>query len=327
MWETLFVKPVLNVLILVQSYMPGQDLGLAILLFTLLFKVITWPIIKKQIHQNRIMQQVAPEIKEIRKKTKGSRDPEVMKSVNSEISAVYARYGTNPYASLLPTLIQLPVFLAIYSAVKTAFKGNQNLDSLIYGPLKSLSYVKNILAEGGNQVTTFADWADLSLRPFGANKIYTPVLIIALVSIAVQFLQVKQITPAKKTPKKGEEPDPTEKVANATPYIIVILFGWIALSVEGAISFYLASGALITIFQQAYLMNKEKELAVIEQKKKPTIKVLTEKEDKEIKKEKLDTKNSSVKPVLKNKNSSSKSSPSKSKKKNSNSKTGKKKRK
>jgi YidC/Oxa1 family membrane protein insertase len=273
------------------------------------------------------MQQVAPEIKEIRKKTKGSRDPEVMKSVNSEISAVYARYGTNPYASLLPTLIQLPVFLAIYSAVKTAFKGNQNLDSLIYGPLKSLSYVKNILAEGGNQVTTFADWADLSLRPFGANKVYTPVLIIALVSIAVQFLQVKQITPAKKTPKKGEEPDPTEKVANATPYIIVILFGWIALSVEGAISFYLASGALITIFQQAYLMNKEKELAVIEQKKKPTIKVLTEKEDKEIKKEKLDTKNSSVKPVLKNKNSSSKSSPSKSKKKNSNSKTGKKKRK
>jgi membrane protein insertase Oxa1/YidC/SpoIIIJ len=93
-------------------------------------------------------------------------------------------------------------------------------------------------------------------------------------------LQVKQITPAKKTPKKGEEPDPTEKVANATPYIIVILFGWIALSVEGAISFYLASGALITIFQQGYLMSREKELAVIEQKKKPTIKVLTEKEDK-----------------------------------------------
>lgn len=276
MWEAIFVKPVVNLLILIQNFMPGQDLGLAILVFTIIVRFAMWPLIKKQIHQTRLMQKVTPEVTAIRAKAKGSKDRAVLEKVNADTMAVYKKHGINPFASIGTLLVQLPLFIAIYSAVRTAFTGTQNLPRLLYGPIENLSYVKEALAEGGRQVTTFADWADLARRPFSNNEVYIPVLIIAIASIAIQYFQVKQTMPAKQ-PKSD---DPSQKLTNSTPYIMVILFGWISLSVEGAISFYLASGSLVAIFQQAYLMNKEKQAVVVEEAKKPTVKVLTSKEAK-----------------------------------------------
>lgn len=282
MWETLFVKPVVNLLITIQNYMPGQDLGLAILVFTIITRILMWPLIKKQIHQTRLMQKAAPEVNEIRKKAKGSKDREVLQKVNAETMAVYKKYGISPFGSIGTLLVQLPLFIAIYSAVRTAFTGTQNLANLLYAPVEKLSYVQSVLADGGKQVTTFADWADLARRPFGSNEVYIPVLLIALASILIQYFQVKQTMPPRK--KKEElSDDPSEKINNATPYIMVILFGWISLSVEGAISFYLASSSLVAIFQQSFLMKQEKDHEVVLESKKPTVKVISEKESKQAK--------------------------------------------
>lgn len=291
MWEAIFVKPVVNLLILIQNFMPGQDLGLAILVFTIIVRFAMWPLIKKQIHQTRLMQKVTPEVTAIRAKAKGSKDRAVLEKVNADTMAVYKKHGINPFASIGTLLVQLPLFIAIYSAVRTAFTGTQNLPRLLYGPIENLPYVKEALAEGGKQITTFADWADLARRPFSNNEVYIPVLIIAIASIAIQYFQVKQTMP----PKQPKTDDPSQKLTNSTPYIMVILFGWISLSVEGAISFYLASGSLVAIFQQAYLMNKEKQAVSVEESKKPTVKVLTAKEDKESKTKAAD-KASTVKP-------------------------------
>lgn len=275
MWEAIFVKPVVNLLILIQNFMPGQDLGLAILVFTIIVRFAMWPLIKKQIHQTRLMQKVTPEITAIRAKAKGSKDRAVLEKVNAETMAVYKKHGINPFASIGTLLVQLPLFIAIYSAVRTAFTGTQNLSRLLYAPIENLSYVQRALAEGGKQVTTFADWADLARRPFSNNEVYVPVLIIAITSIVIQYFQVKQTMP----PKQQNSDDPSQKLNNSTPYIMVVLFGWISLSVAGAISFYLASGSLVAIFQQSYLMNKEKHLDTEKESKKPTVKVISSKKE------------------------------------------------
>lgn len=279
MWHTFFVEPVLNLLITIQSFMPGNDLGLAILIFTIISRMLMWPLIKKQIHQTRVMQKVTPEINAIRAKAKGSKDRATMERVNKETMEVYKKHGISPFSLIGTLIIQLPLFIAIYPAVKVAFQGSSNLSELLYAPVKNLSYVDGILNHGQKTVTTFADWADLASKPFSNNSVYLPVLIIALVSIGLQYLQVKQTMPKKKQDIK----DPNEKLANATPYIMVILFGWISLSVAGAISFYLGAGALVAIFQQYYLMDKEKKTAVLEDAKKPVVKVITEKDQKQAK--------------------------------------------
>ncbi len=279
MWQAIFVKPVLNLLITIQSFIPGQDLGLAILIFTIIVRLLMWPLIKKQIHQTRVMQKVAPEVSKIRAQSKGSKDRAILEKVNKETMAVYRKHGISPFASIGTLIVQLPLFIAIYSAVRTAFTGTQNLGNLLYGPVKDLSYVKDILAEGGRQITTFADWADLARRPFANNEVYVPVLIVALASICIQYLQVRQTMPAK----KAKTNDPNEKLQNSMPYIMVLLFGWISLSVEGAISFYLAAGSLVAIFQQYLILQQEKHAEVVEEEAKPTVKVLTGKEAKQVK--------------------------------------------
>ncbi len=277
MWQTIFVKPVLNLLITIQNFIPGQDLGLAILVFTIIVRLLMWPLIKKQIHQTRVMQKVAPEVKKIRAQSKGSKDRAILEKVNRETVAVYKKYGISPFSSIGTLIVQLPLFIAIYSAVRTAFNGTQNLANLLYGPVKDLSYVKDVLSSGGHQITTFADWADLARRPFANNEVYIPVLVVAIASILIQFLQVRQTLP----PKKAQTDDPNEKLQNSMPYIMVLLFGWISLSVEGAISFYLAAGALVAIFQQYFILQQEKHAEVTEEQSKPTVKVLTGKEAKQ----------------------------------------------
>ncbi len=276
MWQTIFVEPVLNLLIFIQNFMPGNDLGLAIFFFTVIVRMAMWPLIKKQIHQTRMMQKISPELTAIRAKAKGSKDRAVLEQVNKETMAVYKKYEINPFASIGTLIVQLPVFIAIYSAVRIAFSQPEKLPSMLYEPVKNLPYVESVLSGATKAVTTFADWADLALKPFSNNQVYVPVLIIALTSIVIQYFQVKQTMPAKQ-PKTD---DPSQKLTNSTPYIMVILFGWISLSVAGAISFYLAAGALVAIFQQYYLMRKEKEHQGVKETKKPTVKVITGKEDK-----------------------------------------------
>lgn len=308
MWQTLFVEPVLNLLITIQSFMPGNDLGLAILVFTIIVRMAMWPLIKKQIHQTRVMQKVTPEINAIRKKAKGSKDRAVMEQVNKDTMAVYKKHGISPFSSIGTLIIQLPLFIAIYSAVKVAFEGTANLSTMLYSPVKNLSYVEGVLNGTTKAVTTFADWANLALKPFSNNKVYVPVLIIALVSIALQYFQVKQTMPKK----KQNIEDPNEKLANATPYIMVVLFGWISLSVAGAISFYLGAGALVAIFQQYYLMDKEKKEDVVAESTKPVVKVTSEQAEK--KKAKVTAKKTQAKKASSKKKATAKKS-SKSKKK------------
>lgn len=314
MWNTFFVEPVLNLLIAIQSFMPGNDLGLAILVFTIISRMLMWPLIKKQIHQTRVMQKVTPEINAIRAKAKGSKDRATMERINKETMEVYKKHGISPFSSIGTLIIQLPLFIAIYSAVKVAFEGTANLSELLYQPVKNLSYVDGILNGGQKAVTTFADWANLALKPFSNNEVYVPVLIVAIVSIGLQYLQVKQTMPKK----KQEIKDPNEKLANATPYIMVILFGWISLSVAGAISFYLGAGALVAIFQQYYLMNKENKKALIEDAKKPVVKVITEKENKKAKNKNTAKKKPAAKKTsTKAKSSTKKKTAAKNKKNNS----------
>lgn len=315
MWEAIFVKPVLNLLILIQNYMPGNDLGLAILTFTILVRIVMWPLIKKQIHQTRVMQKLSPEMAKIRAKGKGSKDRAVMEKVNAETMALYRKHGVSPFGSLGVLLIQLPLFIAIYSAVRTAFSNAENIGRLLYSPIKDLSYSSEFLADASSKVTTFADWADLAKKPFGETSVYWPVLIIAVVSIFIQYLQVRQTIP--KNTVKSDSDDPTEKLNKVTPYIMVALFGWISLSVEGAISFYLGAGALVAIFQQYYFMKKESEQEQIEQDAKPKVRIITSKSKaeeakQESKQEKIEAKTASNSKKAKTTKASSASKPKKS---------------
>ncbi len=76
MFTTIFVQPIFNLLVLIYALIPGHNFGLAIILFTILVRLLMWPLVKKQLHHARAIRRLQPELKKIKKAAKGDRQKE-----------------------------------------------------------------------------------------------------------------------------------------------------------------------------------------------------------------------------------------------------------
>lgn len=93
------------------------NIGLAIIIFTLIIYLLMTPLTIKQQKFSRLSSKMNPEIQEIQKKYKGKQDQESMARMNMETQNVYAKYGVNPMGSCLQLLIQMPVLFALYRVI------------------------------------------------------------------------------------------------------------------------------------------------------------------------------------------------------------------
>src|SRR5580765_5618389 len=95
MFTTLIVQPIFNLLVLIYAILPGHNFGLAIILFTILVRLLLWPLVKKQLHQAKVMRQIQPELKRIKAATKGDRQKESLMMME-----LYKERGINPFGSI-----------------------------------------------------------------------------------------------------------------------------------------------------------------------------------------------------------------------------------
>ena len=93
------------------------NVGLCIILFTIVMKTLMIPLTIKQQRTSKLMSVMNPEIQAIQKKYKGKTDQESMQRQNVEIQAVYEKYGTSMTGGCLPLLIQMPILLALYRVI------------------------------------------------------------------------------------------------------------------------------------------------------------------------------------------------------------------
>ena len=93
------------------------NVGLCIILFTIVMKTLMIPLTIKQQKTTKLMSVMNPEIQAIQKKYKGQSDQESMQRQNVEIQAVYEKYGTSMTGGCLPLLIQMPILLALYRVI------------------------------------------------------------------------------------------------------------------------------------------------------------------------------------------------------------------
>lgn len=109
--DFLIVRPITNLLFLV--YNGVGDFGLAIIIFVVLVKLCMWPLVKRQLHQTKLMKKLQPELAEIKKNCKGNRQLESLQTMD-----LYKKYNVKPFRSILSLLIQLPMMIAIFSAIR-----------------------------------------------------------------------------------------------------------------------------------------------------------------------------------------------------------------
>ena len=109
LFNTFFYNPIYNGLIFLVAYFSWVDLGIAVILITIIVKLILFPLTKKSIKTQLKIKQIEPKIKEIKEKYKNNREELAKKTMD-----LYKDNKINPFSGFFLILIQLPVLFALY---------------------------------------------------------------------------------------------------------------------------------------------------------------------------------------------------------------------
>ncbi len=135
------------------------NIGLAIILFTLIMYILMLPLQIKQQKFSKMNSVMAPELNKVRDKYKGKNDQASMEKMNAETQAIYAKYGVSPTGSCAQLLIQMPILFALYQ--------------VIYKIPGYIGSIKEIFEGLTTQITSISGYTDVIKEFVSANKIST----------------------------------------------------------------------------------------------------------------------------------------------------------
>ncbi len=231
-FNTILYQPLFNVLVLIYQYLPGHDFGVAVIVLTIIIRIIFSPLMIKSIKSQKVLSELQPKIQEIQQKYKDDKEKQA-----KEMMALYQKEKFNPFGGCLPLLVQLPILIALY---RVFWKGLQpGAMSLLY------SFVPN----PGAINPTFLGFLNL-----GEANIF-----LAIIAGITQFFQTKMLSPKK--PKIGQKKDQMGQFSNLMQkqmlYFFPIFTVVILSRLPSAIGLYWIVTALFSILQQ-YLIFKPK---------------------------------------------------------------------
>ena len=166
--ETGFLKPIawllgqiFNFLFLFVEKIGIPNIGLCVILFTIIVRLIMMPLTIKQQKFSKLSNMMNPEIQAIQAKYKDKKDNESMMKMNAETKAVYEKYGTSPTGGCLVMLIQLPIMFALYRVIYKIpgyVSSIKAICSNIYDKISSVNGWQDILEK--NDITGLGDTAN-----------------------------------------------------------------------------------------------------------------------------------------------------------------------
>jgi YidC/Oxa1 family membrane protein insertase len=241
MWETLIIQPMTTLLLWIYDLLGHgpHTFGLAIILFTVLIRLITWPLNASQVKGAQAMQELQndKEWQDIQKKY--AKDKE---KLAQEQMRIYQARGINPFASCLPTLIQFPIIIGLYQSISRAMAAS---------PLDMLKLARTV------SVYSFLDfdnliplnskflWMDLG-RPESVMIFGFALPTLALVVALTTYIQSKLTMPASTNPN-----DQSAQMSSMMSIYMPLMLGWFALNFASGISVYFITSNLLGIVQYA----------------------------------------------------------------------------
>ncbi len=267
MFDELIVKPIFNALMLLYSIIPGGDFGVAIILFTIFIRILIYPLVRKQLHQTKLMRKMQPEIAKIKKEAKGNKQLEATMQME-----LYKRHGISPFQSIFILLIQLPIFIGLYHVIQIIVLHRNEVAKFAYAPLEQLEPIKKIIENPENFNHTMLGFIDLTKTAFSNGTVNIVLLALALISAITQYIMSKQTMPTTGTPKRfreimkeaaeGKQSDPADMSAammrNMVKIMPIMMF-FIMVNLPGALALYYTVSNLVATAQQHYLLNKDTE--------------------------------------------------------------------
>ncbi len=251
-FDTILIAPLVNALFLIYGIIPGHDFGVAIILLTILIRLILWPLASKQLHSQKKMQSLQGDISKVKIKAGGDKQKE-----QAMLMELYKEKEVNPFSACLPAILQFPILIAMFVVFQKATGSIDGVEKLLYEPVKNLSYISSILSGQTAFNTTL----------FGLIDMAKPSYLLAIIAGLTQFVQVKMITPRK---QKTDAADPQAKMTSFMNYTFPALTVFIAWGLPAALPTYWITTNFIAIFQQWLIMRGE----VDEMEKMDVVKVI-----------------------------------------------------
>lgn len=241
-WNTILYKPLLNSLAFLVSIIPGGDIGLAVILLTILVKIILFPLSQHQIRNQAAMSVLAPELERIKK---GGASKEEQARQTFEL---YKKHKTNPFSGCLVIIPTLFVIIALYHVF---LKGINFDNELIYSFVRVPEHINTI----------FLGIFDISEKG----------IFLAILAGISQYFQ-SHFMPKPATPLPSSTPDNSfqatfsKSMNMQMKYVFPILITFIAYQYSGFVALYLITNNVFTIFQQIYVSKTEKKVLIEEAK-------------------------------------------------------------
>lgn len=227
-----FIRPIFNLLIFIYNTIPGNDLGVAIIILTVIIKAILFPLSQSSIRSQKALQTLQPKIDALKKKYGDQRE-----RMAQEMMKLYKEQKVNPLSSCLPLLIQLPFLFAVFSVFRTSLTGDHS--ELLY----------TFVANPGTLNTTF----------LGIMDLVTSAPILGVLAGAAQFWQTKQLmhTRAEVKTKDSKDEDMMAMVNKQMMYMLPLVTVFFGFTFPGGLMLYWFVTTLLTIAQQRFVFAKD----------------------------------------------------------------------
>lgn len=246
---------------------PGGDFGIAVIIFTIFIRLLLWPLVRKQLHQVKAMRKLQPELKKLKKQSKGNKQVEGMMMME-----LYKKHNVNPFQSIFMLLVQLPIFIGLYHVIQIFTSHRDELGKFTYSFLEQWQPISNLIKhpESFNQMLFGA--IDLTKHAIGSNGISPFLIVLAIGAGLLQYVSTKQTMPQKQVKKglrqimaeaaDGKEADQSEMntiVTQKMAKIMPVFMTFIMLSLPGAIALYYAVSTAVAVLQQHILLRQDEE--------------------------------------------------------------------
>lgn len=230
LYHQLIYEPLLNLLVWGYNSLPGHDVGIVIIILTVLVRLLLAPTMHKQIKSQHAMAKLQPQLDEVKAKHKDDKEGQA-----KAVMQLYKDNKVNPFSSCLPLLIQLPILIALYQVFDKALNGH--LDGLYH--------------------TVFNPG---SINPYflGLVNLAKPNIVLAILAGALQFWQARMMM-GRNTTKPA---DATAKaIQMQTTYLLPLVSIFIAWRLPAGLPLYWIVTTLFAIGQQYYIMRKSEKVS------------------------------------------------------------------
>lgn len=286
-FELLIVQPIFNLLLALYSVIPGGEFGVSVIIFTILVRFALYPLLKRQLHQTKMMKKLQPELKKIKARTKGNKQAE-----GAAMMELYKEHGVSPFRSIGILIIQLPIFIALYQVIRIFTEHRDEIEKFTYGFMQHLPAVHNLIVHPNSFNEKLFGVVDLTKSAFSHGHIDVFLIVLALVAAGAQYFMTKQTLPKSDTKKsirqimaeaasgtKADQSEINNAMMGKMSGILPIFMFFVMVSLPGALALYYATSNIVAVLQQAYLLREDEEEmeAMVDRAEKNSAKKASEK--------------------------------------------------